>query len=163
MKMSLHDAECVQFDMYLLTIDDTPNSSVMIYGGSGDGRRMDEDISEWIRAVNLIYRCLYCGLWTADPYETSWLYEKGLNNYSLCKKLSEFSPFNLDSNDTIDYWIGAHLFSTEFGQSFVEGFDIKNLEGDVYPPFIEALEELFRKNGVPWEAGDLFDMRSRLR
>jgi len=149
MKMSEDDSQHIQFDMYLITIDDTPNCPLMICAG---GYTKKEDTEDWVRSVNLIYRCLHCGLWTADRHELSWLSKEGLNNYSLCKKLSV----------TIQYWMGVLLCNTNFGQSFVEGFDIKNLEGDVYPPFIEALEELFRKNGVPWEAGDLFDMRSRL-
>jgi len=157
--MSGNDSWHIQFDMYLITIDDTPNCPLMICAG---GHTEKEDIEDWIRSVNLIYRCLHCGLWTADRHELSWLSKEGLNNYSLCKKLSESNPYNLDLDDTIQYWMGVLLCNTDFGQSFVVGFDIKNLKDDVYPPFIEALEELFRKNGVPWEAGDLFDMRSRL-
>jgi len=159
MKISCGDSWYIQFDMYVMAIDDTPNCPLMICGG---GHTKEEDMMDWIRSVNLIYRCLHCDLWTADPYEMHWFSEEGLDNYSFCKKLSESSPFNLDLDDTIRYWMGAQLFNTDFGQSFVESFGIDNLKDEVYPPFIEALEELFRKNGVPWEAGDLFNMRSRL-
>jgi len=40
---------------------------------------------------------------------------------------------------------------------------VENLKNDVYPPFIEALEEVFRKHAVPWEAGDLFNMKANIK
>jgi len=160
MKMSDVDAGDIQWNMLVITIDDTPNCPLLISGGGG--RTKESDAGDWIRSVNLIYRCLHCDLWTADPYELFWFSKEGLTNYSFCKILSKSNPFDLDLEDTIQYWIGAQLFNTDYGKSFVESFGVENLKDDVYPPFIEALEDIFREKGVPWEAGDLFDIKVNL-
>jgi len=84
------------------------------------------------------------------------------NNYDFCKTLSEYSPFVLNEIN-MRYWMEPLLCNTDFGQSFVESFGIKKLEKNVCPPFIEALENIFRENDVPWEAGDLFGMDANIK
>jgi len=152
MIMNENDASRIQYDVYMVKVDETSTSAIGVASGS--------EISDWVYTVNLIYRCLVSGLWTtnAAPYMPSWLDYYGLkNNYDFCKKLSEYSPFVLDDIN-MRYWMEPLICNTDFGHSFVEGFGLENLEGEVYPPFIDALEELFRKKGVPWEVGDLFGM-----
>jgi len=166
MKMSEHDADSIQFDMYLAAIDDTSNCPLMFCGGAGINDTKEDRKYRWIRSVNSIYRLLCCKLWTAknaSPYMPGWLAGYNLNNnYDFCKVLSEYSPF-VPNEINMRYWMEPLLCNTDFGQSFVESFGIKNLENDVYPPFIEALEDIFRKNGVPWEAGDFFGMDANIK
>jgi len=145
----------------MVTIDETSTSAISI---SGIAHKKNDFY--WVYAVNLIYRCLVSGLWTAEgaaPYMASWLSYHGLeDNYSFCKKLSEYSPFiNEDTN--MKYWMEPLLCNTEFGQCFIEKFGLENLESDVYRPFIDALEKLFFEKEVPWEAGDLFNIKANIR
>jgi len=155
--MSSKRAEQIQYDLYNVTMDDTSTSPIFLLSG--------EAVSDWVYTVNLMYRCLVSGLWTTDgaPYMPSWLKNYGLtDNYDFCKKLSEYSPFIPDLIN-MTYWLDPLLCNTDFGQSFIEGFGLENLEKDeVYPPFINALEKLFYENKVPWEAGDLFGMSVNL-
>jgi len=158
MKMSGSCALHVQGRMFAVAADETSTTVISIAAGQ-------DSFFDWCCAVNLIYRCLVSNIWTAEraaPYMSSWLKHYGLNNnYDFCKKLAEYSPFVLDEIN-MRYWMEPLLCCTDFGLSFVEGFGLDNLYDEVYPPFIEALEDIFRKNGVPWEAGDLFGMNDRL-
>jgi len=157
MRMNENTASRIQYDIYMVTADETSTSAIGIASGS--------DVHDWVYAVNLIYRCLVSGIWTTDaaPGMLSWLEHYGLSdNYDFCKKLSKHNPFVCNDINMI-YWMGSLLCNTDFGQSFVECFGLENLEKDeAYPPFINALEKLFYEKGVPWEAGDLFGMGVRL-
>jgi len=150
----------IQEDMYVVATDETSTPPIGISGSSSRN-----GVEHWIYAVNLIYRCLVSGIWTTDgaPYMSSWLENYGLkNNYDFCKKLSEYSPF-IPENINMTYWLDPLLCNTDFGQSFIEGFGLENLEKDEpYLPFINALEKLFHEKGVSWDAGDLFGMNIQL-
>jgi len=165
MKMSEEDASYIQFDMYLLAIDDTPNSPAMICGG---GQTEKENRENWVRSVNLIYRYLYCKLWSTEgaaSYMKKGRSEYGLNHehdYNFCKALSMYSPFVFEDIN-VYHWMPPILCNTDFGQSFAESFGVENLKDDIYPPFIEALEDIFAKNKIAWEEGDLFDMKVNIK
>jgi len=145
----------IQADIYTVSADETPTSVINISGTSAIN-----NANGWIYAVNLIYRCLASNIWTTDAaiYMPSWMDYYGIkNNYDFCKKLSEYNPFVLDEIN-MRYWMEPLVCNTCFGDRFIEGFGLENLKCEVCPPFIDALDRLFRKRGVPWEAGDLFDM-----
>jgi len=142
---------------YAAEVDESSSPIDMLTG--------EEGLRSWCCAVNLIYRCLASNLWTAEHascYMPSWFKENGLTgNYDFCKRLSEYSPFVYDDIN-MRYWIEPVLCNTEYGQYFVESFGLENLEGDVFYPFIEALEHIFYKHGISWEDGDLFGMNTSL-
>jgi len=152
-------AKYVQYCIYYATaVDESSSPTDMAIG-------KDEPLS-WCRAVNLIYRCLVSNIWTAKhaaSYMPYWFEENGLrDDYDFCKRLSENSPF-VYNEINIRYWSEPVFCNTDFGQSFIEGFGLENLEKDEpYFPFINALEKLFHEKGVPWGAGDLFSMNIQL-
>jgi len=157
MRMNENTASRVQYDIYMVTADETSTSAIGIASGS--------DVHDWVYAVNLIYRCLVSGIWTTDaaPGMLSWLESQGLSDsHDFCKKLSKHNPFVCNDINML-YWMGPLLCNTDFGQSFIESFGLENLEKEEpYSPFINALEQLFDEKGVPWEAGDLFGMGVQL-
>jgi len=157
-------AKHVQYCIYYATELDESSSPIDMAIGK-------DELFSWCCAVNLIYRCLVSGIWTAkhaSRYMPAWFEENGLrDDYDFCKKLSENSPF-VYNEINMRYWSEPIFCNTEFGQSFVESFGLENLEtevyppNEVYPPFIDALEKLFDEKGVSWEAGDLFSMGVQL-
>ena len=143
--MSSIPPECsvaIQNDIYMLTLDDyTPHG---VLGGLG----MEPDISAWQYSVDIIYRCLAVGLWKL--WNVEWMEFHGMQDYrALCKKLSEFNPFEL-SEEGEQYWLEPFLCSTELSLKLVEKFDINTTSTDCCAPFIDEVERIFRENNLVW-------------
>ena len=113
----------------------------------------DGTVSRWQLSVDVIYRALTCNMIAIYKYiECS-------NETSFFEAIRSRSPYD-DAGAVL--WNGTLIYGTEkleaLGRSFFstlsQGWD------DVNPTFIEALEQIFAENGVPWSDTPLLPIMS---
>lgn len=99
----------------------------------------------WQLGVDTIYRALACDLIGVKPFIGPY------DEKSFLRAIRTLSPYDRDQGN-IALWNGTSIYGTErlsklCGHSFpaTGGYD-----GMVNPAFVEALEQLFAEDDVPW-------------
>lgn len=101
--------------------------------------------SRWQLGVDTIYRALSCDLIGVKPFIGPY------DEKSFLRAIRTLSPFDRQE-ESIALWNGTSIYGTErlselCGHYFpaTGGYD-----GTLNPPFVEALEQIYAENGVPW-------------
>lgn len=102
-----------------------------------------DTMARWQFAVDMIYRSLTCDLINVD------VYMECHDRASFLSAIRTVSPF-LDSGGFL--WNGTQVSGTErLGKLAGAHFPSPDQHEDkLNPAFIEALEQIFAENGVPW-------------
>ena len=103
----------------------------------------DRTLSRWQLSVDMIYRSLTCELIAVYKFvECS-------DKISFFEAIRSRSPYD-GAGDVL--WNGTLIYGTEKLEALVRSFfsDLSKGRDDVSPAFIEALEQIFSQNGVPW-------------
>jgi hypothetical protein len=101
-----------------------------------------DDVSRWQLAVDLVYRTLACDL--IDVHGFMECHDKP----SLFLKIRRIDPFK-DLGGLL--WNGTQIHGTKRLSALIEShFPSAQLDRKLNPSFIEALEQIFAENGVPW-------------
>ncbi|MGC2787935.1 MAG: hypothetical protein WA397_29710 [Roseiarcus sp.] len=103
----------------------------------------DGTLSRWQLSVDVIYRALTCKLIAVYKYIDC------SNETSFFDVIRSRSPYG-DPGAVL--WNGTLIYGTEKLEALVRPFFSISSQGweDVNPAFIEALEQTFAQNGVPW-------------
>lgn len=112
--------------------------------------RPDNAQELWGNSVQLIYRCLACGLLKLDE---RWAHAMGISDpESFAEALSQHDPFDPEdfNGDGAAYWLDPLLYATEKTKGLLLEYQITELGADVCRPFISAIAEIFEKQGLAW-------------
>jgi hypothetical protein len=133
-------ARWFQKNMLLLCEEDLS----LTYFSSGKVESIpDHTVSRWQLSVDMIYRTLTCDLIAVHKY---------LSGHDLGSFLKSIRTHGPDTLDDIVLWNGTLIYGTEKLEALARSFFDPLSQGrdDVKASFIEALEQLFAENGVPW-------------
>jgi hypothetical protein len=103
----------------------------------------DGTLSRWQLSVDTIYRFVRCNLITVYKYiECS-------TETSFFEVIRSRSPYG-DAGAVL--WNGTLIYGTKRLEALARSFFRISSQGwnDVNPAFIEALEQIFAENGIPW-------------
>ena len=168
MKMPASVSRWLLFNLH--TLRGNSASPDFFPGGVNDAAYPARTPSEQQLAVDMIYRCLKCGLIDIDP--EGWRQAYGVDDIEgFAERLAQVDQFGgrrLDEAahnkrmDDMMSWLGPELYCTEAGEALVSRYfpraldleDERNVAG-----FNEEICELFEANGVPWTNEALIPLR----
>jgi hypothetical protein len=158
MKMPSNAAAWLQFQLYLITIDQYSPESF----ATGTYALCQDPKSRWQLAVDTIYRCGVCGLMSLCNREV-WQ-AKGINDVGvLAKVLAQYNPEDRENSLVLNYWVAPEIIGTDLCHSLSDKYDLDSYSytpGVVCVPFIEEIEALFDRNGLSWSDAPLIELGS---
>lgn len=136
----------VQFTVSLLAVD--CYSPMSYLGGIAPYDESDDGRYRWQLAVDVLYRFVMCGLVEVPWERNGGNYDEKVHGplFHVLRTKDPNGPFYVEWHD--------ELCPTEFCKQIIDKYDLTENAGtpdyEVCEPFIEELEALFERHGVPW-------------
>lgn len=146
MQMSDHIALWLQDELLGLDHEDYG----LVYILSGNLASIPQDSEErWQLGVDVIYRALICDLVKVNDLGAT------SDQASFLHAIRTLNPYGRSGEG---YWHATLVWGTERLSELIEAYFPARGERDdkLNPAFMEALEQIFAENGVPWSETPLF-------